>query len=156
MQQTACLMVKPIMVGKFAKSSLIASRWVGHQILWRFWYKKNPNLSIDERNILIFTFLSTLSIHSSLVAIPWEKLTSWLSCMLCFLVVLLLSRMVSWVRWGRSIWLYRFLIFAFFFNFLNKRCGPFSFSAGNHQEPGHSKMIRVFTVLLYYYLLSCK
>ena len=45
--------------------------------------------------------------------LPAEKgLTSWLSCVCCFLVFLSLSHMVSWVRCGTGV--YRFLIFACF------------------------------------------
>ena len=46
---------------------------------------------------------------------PCGYLTSWLSCMWCFLVFLSLSLMVSWIRCG--IWLYGFLIFAIFLTF---------------------------------------
>ena len=41
-----------------------------------------------------------------------KGLTSWFSCMWCFLVLLPLSHEASWVRCGT--WLYHFLIFAFF------------------------------------------
>ena len=77
----------------------------------------------------------------------WERLTFLFSCMRSLFVVLLLFCMVSLVKLG-----YRLLIFAFFLTYIKKRCGPFIFSAGNH----HSEMIRVVSVLLYFYLLSCK
>ena len=60
--------------------------------------------------ILLFMYRvchAALSVHCSLVT------TSWLSCMWwVFFVFLSLSHVMSWVRCG--IWLYRFLIFAFF------------------------------------------
>ena len=45
-----------------------------------------------------------------------KGLTSWPSCIWCFLVFLSLSQMVSRVRCGT--WLYRFLIFTFFLTFI--------------------------------------
>ena len=53
-----------------------------------------------------------LSVHYSLVVTCWEGLTSWLFCMWCFIDLLSLSHVVSWIRCGA--WLYWFLIFVFF------------------------------------------
>ena len=57
-----------------------------------------------------------------------KGLTSWLSCMWYFIVFSSLSHVVSWVMCGA--WLYRFLIFAFFFTFIytsdRKCCRTFS------------------------------
>ena len=44
-----------------------------------------------------------------------KGLTSWISCVWCFIVILLLSHVVSWVRCGA--WFYQSLIFAFFLTF---------------------------------------
>ena len=64
--------------------------------------------------LLLFMFHIILVMLSCLAA-SWlsagKRLTSWLSCELCFLVFLSLSHMVLRVRY--STWLYRFLIFAF-------------------------------------------
>ena len=48
-----------------------------------------------------------------------KGLTSWLPCVWCFIVYLLLSHVVSWVRCGA--WVYRFLIFAFFLTLIMHR-----------------------------------
>ena len=80
-------------------------------------------------SFLLFVFRDCLSyclisrsVPWSLVVTFWERLTSWLSCMWCFLVFLSLSHMMSYVRCG--IWLYRFLIFAFFIYLIERshRC----------------------------------
>ena len=66
-------------------------------------------------SILLFMFrvcLVFLSVYCSLVVTAGNGLTSWLSCIWCFIVFLSLSNVVSWVKCGA--WLYRFLIFAFF------------------------------------------
>ena len=71
-----------------------------------------------------FCYLCSMSVMLSclFIAAFWscagKGLTSWLSCMWCFLVFLSLSHVVSWVRCGT--WLYRFLIFAFFLTFTNQ------------------------------------
>ena len=89
-------------------------------------YQQHVNCFVNNRNCPRVSFLLTvpgwcffcgsyllchtaMSISRSLVG---KGLTSWLSCMWCFLVVLSLSHTVSFVRCGT--WLYRFLIFAFF------------------------------------------
>ena len=59
----------------------------------------------------VYVMLSCLFI-AALLSPAGKRLTSWLSCMCCFLVFLSLSHVVSWVRCGS--WLYRSLIFAFF------------------------------------------
>ena len=60
--------------------------------------------------VFIFVMLTCLFLAAS--GSPAGKwLTSWLSCVLCFLVLLSLSHMVFKVRYGT--WLNRFLIFAF-------------------------------------------
>ena len=51
-----------------------------------------------------------LSAHCSLVVTCWEKLATWLSCILCLIVFVSLSHVMIWVRCAT--WLYRFLIFA--------------------------------------------
>ena len=59
----------------------------------------------------LFWFCACLC-HTAM-SFPFRKgLISWLSCMWCVLVLLLLSHTVSWVRCAT--WLYRFLILAFF------------------------------------------
>ena len=69
-----------------------------------------------------FCYLCFMSVILSclFLAALWSPagkcLTSWLSCMWCFLVFLLFSHMVSWVRC--DIWVCRFLIFDFFHTFL--------------------------------------
>ena len=57
--------------------------------------------------------LSCCYVYSLQHCVPaWKGLTSWHSCMWCFLVFLSLSHVVSWVRCGT--WFYWFLIFALF------------------------------------------
>ena len=56
----------------------------------------------------VFVMLSCLFI-AALWSFAGKGLTSWLSCVWCFLVFLSLSLVVSWVRCGT--WLYRFLTF---------------------------------------------
>ena len=57
-----------------------------------------------------FVMLSCLFI-AALWSSAVKRLTSWLSCMWCFLVFLSLYHVVSWVRC--ETWLYRFMIFTF-------------------------------------------
>ena len=57
---------------------------------------------------LVFLMLSHL-FFAALRSPAWKGLTSWL-LLVMFIVVLLLSHVVSWFRCGT--WLYRFLIFA--------------------------------------------
>ena len=59
---------------------------------------------------------TVLYVDCRLVVTNGKGLTFWLSCTCCFPVCLSLSLVVSWVRCGT--WLYRFLIFAFFFTFI--------------------------------------
>ena len=65
-----------------------------------------------------FCYLCFVSVMLSclIIADLWSTagkgLTSLISCMWYLLVFLLLSHIVSWVRWGT--WLYWFLIFAYF------------------------------------------
>ena len=65
-----------------------------------------PRQYFFSESSLLFVFVFAL-----LPAAVGKGLTSWLSCMWCFLVLLSLSHMVSWVRC--CTWLYQFLIFAF-------------------------------------------
>ena len=53
------------------------------------------------------------SVHCCLVVTCWEK-ADLLALVVMFIVFLLLSHVVSWVRCGT--WLYHFLIFAVFLN----------------------------------------
>ena len=67
--------------------------------------------------VFAFAILSCLFL-SALWSPVRKGLTSWLSCMWCFLVFLSLPHMVSWVRCGP--WLYRFLIFAYWWSTVAK------------------------------------
>ena len=62
--------------------------------------------------LLSFLFLVALQLPAG------RRLASWLSCVLCFLVFLLLSHVQCKVRCAS--WLYQFLIFAFIFTLKNK------------------------------------
>ena len=62
----------------------------------------------------MFSYLFVVALWSP----AGKGLTSWLSCLWCFIVFLLLSHVLSWVRCGA--WLYRYLIFAFFLTFMMK------------------------------------
>ena len=70
---------------------------------------------------LLFVLISVILPSLLLAALRspvMKDLTSWLSCMGCFLVFLSLSHMVSLVRYVT--WFYRFLIFAFFLTLFSK------------------------------------
>ena len=73
-------------------------------LLWIFFF-------IINVSCLFLIILSCLFL-AALCSPAGKWLTSWLSCMLCFLVFLSLSDVVSRVRWGT--WLCQFLILAFF------------------------------------------
>ena len=69
----------------------------------------NMSLLTDPRwlffcgSFLLFMFRGChafLSVYCSLVVHCWERLASWLSCMLCFIVFLSLSHVVPCVRCG--------------------------------------------------------
>ena len=68
--------------------------------------------------VMLNTTLSFLC-HTALWPPVGEVLTSWLSCMWCFLVYLFFSHTVSWVRYGT---LHRFLIVAFFPTVMVLKC----------------------------------
>ena len=62
--------------------------------------------------VFVFVMLSRLS--PAALQLPAEQgLTSWLSCVLCFIVFLSFSHLVSRVMCGKCTWLYRFLTFAY-------------------------------------------
>ena len=62
--------------------------------------------------VVFFFVIPSCLFLAALLSPAWKELTSWLSCVWCFLVSLSLSHMVSWVRFAAL--LYRLLIFAFF------------------------------------------
>ena len=84
-----------------------------------YWPFQGDVSFIDPFCILCFTVVFNILTCLFLAALwsPAGKgLTFWASCVWCFLVFLSLSHMVSRVRcWT---WLFRFLIFAFFFTFI--------------------------------------
>ena len=98
---------------------------------------------------------TVLSVHCSLVATCWVRAGIFaLLCVMCF--VLSLSHMVSCVRCG--IWLYRFLDFAFFLSFTNKKrlnhlafFEHIAFAIEKHLEIYAFKTVKVF---LYFYEAS--
>ena len=92
-----------------------------------------------------------LSVHCLFIAALWSHarkgLTSWLSCVWCFLVFLSLSHVVSWLKWGS--WLYRFLIFAFLFtlnaipkNKILKKYFEFTIFLPESASPGLGKIMK--------------
>ena len=85
---------------------------IPHRSLWFRWAAPEPHdLNMDFCWFVFSVILSCLFL-AALWSPTWKGLTSWLSCVWCFLMFLSLSHMVSWVRCG--IWLYRFLIFTSF------------------------------------------
>ena len=92
-------------------SSICSDRFMVVLLLWIIF--------IIYVSCFVFVILSCL-----LLAALWSPvgkgLTSWLSCVWCFLVFLSLSHVVSRAMCGT--WLYRFLIIAFFFTLSLIRC----------------------------------
>ena len=73
-------------------------------------------LTGPSKAVLLLWIFFCICILCLFLAALWspagKELTSWLSCMWCFLVFLSLSHMLSWIRCG--IWLYQFLILPVF------------------------------------------
>ena len=76
-------------------------------------FKPSSSFLTGNSKALLLLFCLFLA---ALWSLAGKGLTSWLSCMWCFLVFSSLSYMVSWVRCG--IWLYGFLIYVFFLSFI--------------------------------------
>ena len=97
-------------------------------------------------------YISRLSILYGLVCSlrPCDHLTSWLSCFWCFLVFLSLSQMFSRVRC--CTWLYRFLIFAFFFfSFIAVQSNIYIITPGRRQSntllPIYKRVLKLLEVV---------
>ena len=79
---------------------------------FRYWPFQGGASFVDPFCYLCFFIILSCLFLAALWSPAVKGLTSWLSCVWCFLVFLSLSHMVSQVSYGT--WLYWFLIFAFF------------------------------------------
>ena len=85
---------------------------------WLFTYHSKAELFVDPFLLFVVPIClcyTVFYVPCRLVITCWEIVSSWLSCMWCFLVFLSLSHMVSGVRCGNLF--HQFLIIAFYFTF---------------------------------------